>query len=197
MHLYNSDCDLRHLDVCNEQPFQSQNTCVLRMSLSSDTLHFFWSFLSRNPSSACMFSPIHSARLVGSQWQVLEHRVPVVLPIRLLQRRPAIHGQQALSRRLILSGATADTASEALHPGKWRLFRLANQPGKPTYQEKSKYERYWQSITMVYSWDILTDKRRDSDVFSRQYITLYEGYRIPGSQATLKFRSCNKEHSCS
>ena len=52
---------------------------------------------------------------------------------------------------------------------------------------------------MVYSWDILTDKRRD--IFSRQYITSYEGYRIPASQgptqATLKFRSCNKEHSCS
>ena len=47
----------------------------------------------------------------------------------------------------------------------------------------------------VYPWDILTEKRRDT--FSLQYITSYEGYRIPISQATLKFRSCNKEHSCS
>ena len=61
----------------------------------------------------------------------------------------------------ILSGATADTASEALDPGKQRLFLLADQPGKPTNQEKSKYERYAQSITMVYSWDILANKRRD------------------------------------
>ena len=62
-------------------------------------------------------------------------------------------------------------------------------------QEKSIYKRYTQSITMVYPWDILTDKRRD--IFSLQYITSYEGYRIPVSQATLNFRSCNKGQSCS
>ena len=44
---------------------------------------------------------------------------------------------------------------------------------KAADQEKSKYERYTQSITMVYPWDLLTDKRRD--IFSWQYITSYEG----------------------
>ena len=41
---------------------------------------------------------------------------------------------------------------------------------------------------MVYQWDTLTDKQRD--IFSLQYINSHEGYRIPVSQATLKFQSC-------
>ena len=47
MPLYNSNSHSRHPNVCNEQQFLSQTTCVLRMSLSSDTLHFLGSPLPR------------------------------------------------------------------------------------------------------------------------------------------------------
>ena len=45
---------------------------VLRFrQLQRDTLRFFGSFLSGNPSSPCMFSPIHSASLVGRYWSTV------------------------------------------------------------------------------------------------------------------------------
>ena len=119
-----------------------------------------------------MFSPIHSASLVGRYWSTEW----------CFRYAYSCHTRSAAAESSILSGATADTASELLDPGERRLFLLADQPGKPTDQEKSKYERYPQSITMVYQWDILTDKRRD--VFSRQYNSSYERYGIPVSQAT-------------
>ena len=151
MPLYNSDSHSRHPNVCNEQQFLSQTTCALRMSLSSDTLHFLGTFLSGNPSSSCMFSQIYSASLVGRYWSAG----------RCFLYAYSSHILSAGAERSILSGATADTASEALGPGERRLFLLVDQPGKLTDQEKSKYERYMQNITMVYPWDILTDKRRD------------------------------------
>ena len=80
---------------------------------------------------------------------------------------PAIPGQQALSVR-------SSTASEALDPGERRLFLLADQPGKPTDQEKSKYERYTPSITMVYPCDILADKRRDISLQRLQCLQTYQ-----------------------
>ena len=135
---YASVSHSRHPNVCNEQPFLSHTTCVLRMSLSSDTLHFFGSFLSGNPSSTCMFSPpIHSATLVGRYWSTGW----------CFRYAYSSHTRSAGAERSILSGATADTASEALDPGERRLFLLADQPGKPTNQEKSKYETYTQRIT--------------------------------------------------
>ena len=123
---------------------------------------FFGSYLSGNPSLSCMFSPIHSPNLVARYWStgwcfLYEY-----------YRQTRSAGPE----RSILSGATANTASEALDPGERRLYLLADQPGKPTYQEKSKYERYTQSITMVYPWDIFW-----RDIFSRQYITSYEPRR--------------------
>ena len=53
--------------MCNEQQFLSATTYLCRMSVSSDTLHLAGSCVSGNPSSFCMFSPIHSAsfKLVG------------------------------------------------------------------------------------------------------------------------------------
>ena len=65
-----SDSYSRHPKVCNTQPFLSGTTShcttVCRLSFSSDTLHFVVSCLSGNPSSSCIFSPRHSASLVGS-----------------------------------------------------------------------------------------------------------------------------------
>ena len=99
MPLCNSDSHSRHQNVCNEQPFLSQTTCVLRMSLSSDTLHFLGSFLSGNPSSSCMFSPIHSASLVGRYWSTGW----------CFRYAYSSHTLSAGAGRSILSGATAYT----------------------------------------------------------------------------------------
>jgi hypothetical protein len=63
--LYNSDSHSTHPNVRNEQLFLSRTKCLRRISFSSDTLHLFGSRLSGKPSSSCMFSPIHSANLVG------------------------------------------------------------------------------------------------------------------------------------
>ena len=48
------------------------------------------------------------------------------------------HTLSAGAERLIRSGATADTASEALDPGERRLFLLADEPGKPTDQHSGE-----------------------------------------------------------
>ena len=157
MPLYNSDSHSRHPNVCNKQQFLSQTTCVLRMSLSSDTvpIHSTSSGLSCQGTPvrlACSCQSTQLAWLAGTGAQGGATNT----------HTPAIHCQQALSVRSSLARLrTLSTASEALDPGKRRLFLLADQPGKPTDQEKSKYERYTQSITMVYPWDILTDKLRD------------------------------------
>ena len=54
--------------VCSAQPFLSRTTCLRRMSLGSDTLHLLGSSLSGNPSSSCMFLPIHSSSLDDRYW---------------------------------------------------------------------------------------------------------------------------------
>ena len=121
---YNSDSHSRHPNVCNEQPFMLQTTCVLRMSLSSDTLHFLWSFCQGTPVRlACSRQSTQLAWLAGTGAAV-EHRV--VLPMCILQPYTVSAGAD----RWILSLARPPTlmASEALDPVERRLFLLADQP---------------------------------------------------------------------
>ena len=92
---------LAPIQCTSTQPFLERTKCLHRMSFSSDAMpfHLLRSPLSGNPSSSCMFSPIHSASLVGRYWSTAW----------CLRYAYSSHTVSCAPESLILSDATAAT----------------------------------------------------------------------------------------
>ena len=127
----------------------------------------------------CMFSPIHSASLVGRNCQAGAQGGASESKFRYAY---SSHARSAGTERSILSGVTTDTASVALDPGEWRMFLLADHPGKQTDQEKSKYERYTQSMVMtgIYWYDFMRMRYAEYILKLKNLYMFYIKHILPG-----------------